>query len=52
MQKSADAVLVPIHEFGDHFCGRAVQHGSGLVLVAAAGYVEPRASFVSGMVLV
>ena len=52
MQKSADAVLVPIHEFGDDFCRRALQHGSGLVLVAAAGDVEPRARFVSGMVLV
>src|SRR6267378_8284672 len=52
MQKSADAVLVPIHEFDDHFCGRALQHGSGLVLVAAADDVEPRARFVAGMVLV
>src|SRR6266853_1658281 len=52
MQKSADAVLVPIHEFGDDFCRRALQHGSGLVPVAAAGDVEPRARFVSGMVLV
>src|SRR5258708_35495444 len=52
MQKSADAVLVPIHEFGDDFCGRALQHGSGLVLVAQTGDVEPRARFVSGMVLV
>src|SRR5467141_3315735 len=52
LQKSADAVLVPIHEFGDDFCGRALQHGSQPVPVAAAGNGEPRTRFVSGMVLV
>src|SRR5260370_16992162 len=52
MQESAHAVLVSIHEFGDNSCGRALQHVAGAVPVAAAGDGAPRASFVSGMVLV
>src|SRR6266481_4823057 len=31
LQTSAHPVLVPIHEFGHHFCGRALQHGAGAV---------------------
>src|SRR5260370_31601684 len=52
MQESAHAVLVPIHESGDDFCGRALQHGSWPVLVAAAGDGASRASLVSRVVLV
>src|SRR2546423_13187238 len=52
MQKSANAVLVPVHEFDDDFCGRALQYGPGAVPVATAGNGQPWASFVSGMVLV
>src|SRR6266702_3281734 len=52
MQESAHAVLVSIHESCDDFCGRALQHGSWPVLVAAAGHGAPRASLVSRMVLV
>src|SRR5258708_24546116 len=52
LPKSADALLVPIHEFGDDFCGRALQHGPGHVFVAAAGDGEPRTRLVPRMVLV
>src|SRR5438046_3271188 len=52
LQKSAHAVLVSIHEFGDDFCGRAVQHHSWPVPVAPAGDVKARANLVSQLVLV
>src|SRR5258708_25252903 len=52
MQKSADAVLVSIHEFSNDSCGRALQHVAGAVPVASAGDGAARSSFVSRLVLV
>src|SRR6266436_7453211 len=52
LQASAHAVLVPIYEFGNDFCSRAVQQHSWCVLVTAAGHGETRANLVSQLVLV
>src|SRR6267378_3363513 len=52
LQKSAHAVLVSIHEFGDDFRGRAVQQHPWCVLVAASGHGAARARFVPRLVLV
>src|SRR6267143_441395 len=52
LQKSADAVLVSIHESGDDICSRALQLAAGSVPAAAACNGGPRENAVSRVVVV
>src|SRR5260370_40001865 len=44
--------MVPIDGSDDDFCGRALQHGTGHVLIAASGHGAARARLVPRLVLV
>src|ERR1700730_6198396 len=52
LQKSADAVLVSIHELGDDICGGTLQLAAGSVPAAEAGGGEPRENAISRVVVV